>query len=67
MESFDFRVPNICVYYNILYYLLFIALSCIVGLKKWDSGEIEVFGERPGTKESGIPGKRLGYVPQVCY
>ncbi|ODM97142.1 ABC transporter G family member 20, partial [Orchesella cincta] len=39
-------------------------LSCIVGLKKWESGEIEVFGHRPGTKLSGIPGKRLGYVPQ---
>ncbi|CAL8123153.1 unnamed protein product [Orchesella dallaii] len=39
-------------------------LSCIVGLKEWDTGEILVFGKRPGTKDSGIPGKRLGYVPQ---
>lgn len=29
-----------------------------------DAGEIRVFGAKPGTKESGIPGKRLGYMPQ---
>ncbi|CAL8123150.1 unnamed protein product [Orchesella dallaii] len=39
-------------------------LTCMVGLQKWESGEVLVFGKRPGTKESGIPGKRLGYMPQ---
>lgn len=39
-------------------------LSCIVGLRHMDSGEIRVFGHKPGTRESGIPGKRLGYMPQ---
>ncbi|CAL8072809.1 unnamed protein product [Orchesella dallaii] len=39
-------------------------LSTIVGLKELDSGDIFVFGSRPGTKGSGIPGRRLGYMPQ---
>jgi ABC-type multidrug transport system ATPase subunit len=40
-------------------------LSCIVGLRKLDSGEVRVFGYQPGTPESGIPGKTIGYMPQV--
>ena len=39
-------------------------LSCIVGRRSLDSGEIYVFGSEPGTKESGIPGRRVGYMPQ---
>ncbi|OXA56684.1 ABC transporter G family member 20 [Folsomia candida] len=39
-------------------------LSSIVGLKKLDSGDIWVYGARPGSKESGIPGKTIGYMPQ---
>ncbi|CAL8083324.1 unnamed protein product [Orchesella dallaii] len=39
-------------------------LSCLVGLRPLDSGEIRVYGAKPGTRESGIPGKRLGYMPQ---
>lgn len=34
-------------------------LSCIVGLKKLDSGEISVLGGRPE------PGSLLGYMPQA--
>ena len=39
-------------------------LSCIVGRRSIDSGEVYVFGGEPGTKESGIPGPRVGYMPQ---
>ncbi|XP_021950776.1 ABC transporter G family member 23 isoform X2 [Folsomia candida] len=39
-------------------------LSCIVGLRKLDAGDIWVYGARPGTKDSGIPGKTIGYMPQ---
>ena len=39
-------------------------LSCIVGRRGLDSGEVNVFGGEPGTKESGIPGPRVGYMPQ---
>lgn len=40
-------------------------LSCIVGLKKFDSGGIWVLGGKPRTKSSGIPGPKVGYMPQV--
>ncbi|XP_012287640.1 ABC transporter G family member 20 [Orussus abietinus] len=39
-------------------------LSCIVGRKRLNSGEIWVLGGKPGTKGSGVPGKRVGYMPQ---
>ncbi|XP_031632902.1 ABC transporter G family member 20 isoform X4 [Contarinia nasturtii] len=39
-------------------------LSCIVGRRKLNSGEIYVLGGKPGTKGSGVPGKRVGYMPQ---
>ncbi|ODM87848.1 ABC transporter G family member 23 [Orchesella cincta] len=39
-------------------------LSCLVGLRQLDSGDIRVFGAKPGTISSGIPGKKLGYMPQ---
>ncbi|XP_076175367.1 ABC transporter G family member 23 [Ptiloglossa arizonensis] len=39
-------------------------LSCIVGRRRLDSGEIWVLGGRPGSKGSGVPGPRLGYMPQ---
>lgn len=39
-------------------------LTCIVGRKKMDSGEIWVLGGRPGAKGSGVPGPRIGYMPQ---
>ncbi|KOC58957.1 ABC transporter G family member 23 [Habropoda laboriosa] len=39
-------------------------LSCVVGVKKLDSGDIWVLGGKPGTEESGIPGPRVGFMPQ---
>ncbi|XP_066145077.1 ABC transporter G family member 23-like [Euwallacea fornicatus] len=39
-------------------------LSCIVGRKNIHSGEIWVLGGTPGEKGSGVPGPRVGYMPQ---
>lgn len=39
-------------------------LSCIVGVKFLNSGSIKVLGGEPGSKESGVPGPRVGYMPQ---
>jgi len=44
-------------------------LSCLVGLKNLDKksgGQLLVFGGKPGDPEVGIPGKRVGYMPQVA-
>ncbi|KAG5872757.1 hypothetical protein JTB14_030152 [Gonioctena quinquepunctata] len=40
-------------------------LSSIVGRKKIDGGEIWVLGGKPGEIGSGVPGPRVGYMPQV--
>lgn len=42
-------------------------LSCIVGRRRLNSGEIWVLGGHPGTKGSGVPGPRIGYMPQVTF
>ncbi|XP_050685134.1 ABC transporter G family member 20-like [Leptidea sinapis] len=39
-------------------------LSCIVGRRKLDGGNIWVLGGKPGEKNSGVPGPRVGYMPQ---
>ncbi|XP_053672048.1 ABC transporter G family member 20 [Anopheles nili] len=39
-------------------------LSCIVGRKFLNDGEISVLGGTPGTTGSGVPGPRIGYMPQ---
>lgn len=39
-------------------------LSCIVGRRRLNSGEIWVLGGKPGTRGSGVPGPRIGYMPQ---
>uniref|UniRef100_A0A182QE61 Uncharacterized protein n=1 Tax=Anopheles farauti TaxID=69004 RepID=A0A182QE61_9DIPT len=39
-------------------------LSCIVGRKFLNDGEINVLGGTPGTAGSGVPGPRIGYMPQ---
>jgi ABC-type multidrug transport system ATPase subunit len=39
-------------------------LSCIVGIRRLNSGEVWVLGGNPGSKGSGIPGSRVGYMPQ---
>jgi len=40
------------------------ALSCLLGIQSLDSGNIFVRGLKTGSKGSGIPGKRIGYMPQ---
>ena len=35
-----------------------------MGRKRLNSGEIWVLGGRPGSKGSGVPGPRVGYMPQ---
>ena len=40
-------------------------LSSIIGLKKLDEGSLSVFGGVPGKTCYGIPGRRVGYMPQV--
>ncbi|KAG6451240.1 ABC transporter G family member 20 isoform X2 [Manduca sexta] len=39
-------------------------LSCIVGRRRLNSGEIWVLGGKPGSPGSGVPGPRIGYMPQ---
>ncbi|XP_078032938.1 ABC transporter G family member 23 [Augochlora pura] len=39
-------------------------LSCIVGRRRLNAGEIWVLGGKPGSKGSGVPGPRVGYMPQ---
>ncbi len=39
-------------------------LKCIVGKLKLDSGSVVVFGSPPGTDGVGVPGARVGYMPQ---
>ncbi|VEN44622.1 unnamed protein product, partial [Callosobruchus maculatus] len=39
-------------------------LSCIVGIRYLDSGDIWVLGGKPGSRGSGVPGNRVGYMPQ---
>ncbi|XP_059048444.1 ABC transporter G family member 23-like [Achroia grisella] len=39
-------------------------LSCIVGRRKLNSGNVWVLGGKPGERGSGVPGPRVGYMPQ---
>lgn len=39
-------------------------LSCILGRRRLNSGDIWVLGGEPNSKASGIPGPRVGYMPQ---
>lgn len=39
-------------------------LHCIVGRKRLNAGEIWVLGGTPGSRGSGVPGPRIGYMPQ---
>ncbi|XP_071441103.1 ABC transporter G family member 20-like [Hetaerina americana] len=39
-------------------------LSAIVGIRSLDSGQLRVLGGSPGNKDSGVPGHRVGYMPQ---
>ncbi|GFG35804.1 hypothetical protein Cfor_11743 [Coptotermes formosanus] len=69
MECTEFFSDNSC--YIIRYGLLGASgcgkttlLSCIVGRRKLNSGDIWVLGGKPGSKGSGVPGPRIGYMPQ---
>lgn len=42
-------------------------LRAICGRVELDKGSITVFDSEPGSKESGIPGPVVGYMPQVRY
>ena len=33
-------------------------------MQRLKSGRVAVFGGKPGTKRSGVPGRRVGYMPQ---
>ncbi|GAB0092849.1 ABC transporter G family member 20 [Sergentomyia squamirostris] len=39
-------------------------LSCIVGRRRLNSGELWVLGGHPGSQGSGVPGPRVAYMPQ---
>ncbi|XP_057369454.1 ABC transporter G family member 20-like [Daphnia carinata] len=39
-------------------------LSCLVGRRSLNSGELLVLGHEPGSLNSGIPGPKVGYMPQ---
>lgn len=39
-------------------------LQCIVGKRRLQSGRLAVFGSKPGTAQAGVPGPRVGYMPQ---
>ncbi|KAF2897638.1 hypothetical protein ILUMI_08550 [Ignelater luminosus] len=40
-------------------------LNCILGRKYLNSGQVWVLGGTPGSKSSGVPGIRVGYMPQA--
>jgi ABC-type multidrug transport system ATPase subunit len=39
-------------------------LTCIIGRRRLNTGEIWVLGGKPGQPGSGVPGPRVGYMPQ---
>ena len=39
-------------------------LSCMLGRKRMDSGNIQVNGKLPGDRSNGLPGQLVGYMPQ---
>ncbi|XP_017098941.2 ABC transporter G family member 20 [Drosophila bipectinata] len=39
-------------------------LSCIVGQRRLNGGEVKVLGVKPGEPGSGVPGSRVGFMPQ---
>ena len=42
-------------------------LSCILGRKSLEAGEIAVFNGVPGDRSIGLPGSLVGYMPQdIC-
>ena len=39
-------------------------LQCVVGKRRLNSGQLSIFGGEPGSAQAGIPGPRVGYMPQ---
>ncbi|XP_023345381.1 ABC transporter G family member 20 [Eurytemora carolleeae] len=39
-------------------------LKCMVGKLRLDAGKVRVFGSAPGDRNTGVPGARVGYMPQ---
>ncbi|XP_059488406.1 ABC transporter G family member 23-like [Neocloeon triangulifer] len=39
-------------------------LTCIIGRRRLNTGEIWVLGGKPGQPGTGVPGPRVGYMPQ---
>ncbi|KAH8376657.1 hypothetical protein KR093_000663 [Drosophila rubida] len=39
-------------------------LSCIVGQRRLNGGDVVVLGAKPGEPGSGVPGNRVGFMPQ---
>ncbi|KAI5703765.1 hypothetical protein M8J75_015855 [Diaphorina citri] len=72
--KFEFRIfdhVNITVKRNTIYGLLGASgcgkttlLKCLLGLLPIDQGEIWILGGKPNTKNSGVPGFQVGYMPQ---
>ncbi|OXA63396.1 ABC transporter G family member 20 [Folsomia candida] len=39
-------------------------LSCCVGVRNLNKGEIRIFGHKPGSRDAGVPGPNVGFMPQ---
>ena len=42
-----------------------VALRCVLGRLPIQSGHILILGKPPGTRGHSVPGKGVGYMPQV--
>ena len=53
-----------CHYYlmNLVWLIVMIFFFSVLGKQTLKSGEVHVFGGKPGSKISGVPGSRVGYV-----
>ena len=43
------------------------ALNCLAGRLDLDAGDVTVLSRPPGDRDNGVPGKRIGYMPQESY
>ena len=43
------------------------ALRCAIGRLDVDVGTVSILGNKPHTVNHGVPGCRVGYMPQVIY
>ena len=47
---------------NLVGLIVMIFFFSVLGKQTLKSGEVHVFGGKPGSKISGVPGSRVGYV-----